>query len=139
MASIVPNENHPQETILHSLGGSEYFELSAGGSFETDDRDLLSNASIHPWLDVEYDVEETEDFTVARPSLDPEDDALSSENDPSFDIERVRAAHNAAIGVDDHTALAVESGLDQNEAVTSDDDKVAFTFAADDTEDEVED
>ena len=131
MAQIVPNENHPQENILHSLGGSDYFELSPGGSFECDDRFVLSNAEAHPWLDVEYEVVEVEDRSEDRPTLDPADDALSYE---------YYVAHEddpPAAPAEDNTALAVESGLDQTEAVTSDDDKVAFTFAADDT-DEVE-
>lgn len=56
MATIRPNDNAPGDTVRFLLG-SEEFELAPGGSYETDNRLILSDAEVHPWLNVSYEDE----------------------------------------------------------------------------------
>lgn len=53
MAKILPNEKHPNETVLHGLA-NESFKLTAKGNYETDNPITIANAEAHPWLTVEY-------------------------------------------------------------------------------------
>jgi len=135
MAKIVPSDLAPAEAVHYSLGAVE-FDLggkSDAKSFETTDRAALSNAESHPWLTVEYDEAEAIDPAFYAPKVRPEDDVLSEfgprAND-AFDPEKVKAAlEDARAGR--VAPLAVESGTDQSEEVTS--GPVAETLAADDS------
>jgi len=60
MAKISPSELHPAETIVHTLA-NEQFKLTAKGTYETDDPIVISNAEVHPWLNVEYDAVEPDE------------------------------------------------------------------------------
>jgi hypothetical protein len=53
MAKIVHSDLAPDELVHYSFGGAE-FDLggSAKKSFESDDREVISNAQAHPWLTV---------------------------------------------------------------------------------------
>ena len=52
MATILPSDLAPAEQVHYSVAGAE-FDLDAGGTFETDDEEVLRNADAHPWLKVE--------------------------------------------------------------------------------------
>ncbi len=54
MAKITQGELAPAEKVVYTLA-NEQFELTAKGSYETDDPIVISNAIAHPWLDVEFD------------------------------------------------------------------------------------
>lgn len=53
MAKITHSELAPAEKVVYTLA-NEQFELTAKGSYESDDPIVLSNAEVHPWLSVEY-------------------------------------------------------------------------------------
>lgn len=126
MATVVPSDLAPAEDLLYILGGVD-FELGVGGSYETDDRDVLANAEVHPWLKVEYDESEAP-ITRFRPgTVAPEDDVLGKANSIAFDPEEVQKAADAA-AAEVTNPVAIEAGLDQGEVVAS--GGVAFTHAA---------
>lgn len=71
MATITLNDEAPRNEgpIRFSIGtSSEAFELEAGKSFETDDYDLVSSASVHPWLTVEASKEEPAEVETPEPA-----------------------------------------------------------------------
>lgn len=53
MAKITHSELAPAEKIVYTLA-NEQFELTAKGTYDTDDAIVLGNAEAHPWLSVEY-------------------------------------------------------------------------------------
>lgn len=53
MATISHSDLAPSEKVHYSLAGGE-FDLTAKGSYETDDELLISNAQAHPWLKVDF-------------------------------------------------------------------------------------
>lgn len=82
MAEIVLTDAAPTDdgTILFGLATGS-FELDSGGSFKTDDRALLGEAEVHPWLEVKYDDAEVSQPTFRESSsVAPEDDVLSAQN-----------------------------------------------------------
>jgi hypothetical protein len=127
MATIVPNDSAPADLSTVSLA-NEVLDLS-GGSVESEDREVLAAAEVHPWLAVEYpEVEANEAEAVRVESVRYEDDALSAPNSVAFDPDEVRAVEDAkrevALG-----RTALEAGLDQGEPVVE--GGVAYTLAAD--------
>lgn len=127
MATIRTNDHAPDEAAKYILP-LETFELGPGGSYETDNRNTLSNAEVHPWLEVEYpEVKELGSALESR-SVPPEEDAYSAlgprANEP-FDpaaIERDRVGGRAV------APTAIDSGLDQGESQTE--GRIAVTLAA---------
>ena len=131
MATIVPSKLHPDEEVLHQLA-QDSFKLDAGGSYETEDRGVISNAVAHPWLDVEYPDVKVEGHY--RPNaVDPDKDVLSAETSIAFDPEEIEKALAEANEVE-AAPVAIESGLDQDKDISR--GGVAFTLAADDTDEE---
>jgi hypothetical protein len=132
MANVVPSELAPDEAQTYSLGNVT-FELATGDSYETDDREVIANAVVHPWLNVEY-AEGEEPVSRFRPgTVAPEDDALGTAQSIAFDPEAVEAAAaeaEAAVA----NPVAIEAGLDQGEPVEK--GGIAFTHAADDAPEE---
>jgi hypothetical protein len=112
MATIRPNDNAPAEEV-HYVLPTESFDLAAGGTYETDDRLLLTAAQDHPWLTVEYP--EVEAVSVERPSTSVpyQEDPYSEYNDDSNDPEVAAAAERAKYETTIEP-LAVDSGLNQS-------------------------
>lgn len=136
MATIRPNDNAPQETVHYILSAGDPFDLDTGGSFESDDRLLLSAAEDHPWLTVEYpQVAEADIFVPPSRSVPYREDPFSEYNDYSNDPARAAAAEREKYAGVAANPLAVDAGLDQGEAVTVA-DRVDVTLAAADTTDE---
>lgn len=129
MAKIVANENAPAENAVYSVPGAE-FTLKQGGSYSTDDRAVLVEAEIHPWLSVEYDKSEAPQPAFRPDTVSPADDALSAEHSEAFDPKAVARDRELVLG-DGSTGggTAIDAGLDQDEVVTAGD--VAVTLAAD--------
>ena len=129
MATIVPSKQHPDEEVLHQLA-QDSFKLDSGGSYETDDRAVISNAIAHPWLEVEYPDLEVE--AHYRPdSIEPSKDALGADKSIAFDPDKIaEALEEAEEAVE--SPVAIESGLDQDREVEK--GGIAFTLAADDTD-----
>lgn len=128
MATIRPNDIAPSEEVKYILS-TDTFDLAAGGSVESTDRKILTDAEAHPWLKVEYP--ETEKFDFQRPShsVPYEDDALAALNSVAFDPEEIRKTEQAK--VDAFTGghpLAVDAGLDQGDEETAGD--ISVTLAA---------
>ncbi len=131
MATIVPSKLHPDEEVVHQLA-QDSFKLDAGGSYETDDRAVISNAVVHPWLDVEY--ADTEIEAHYRPdSVEPSKDVLGAAQSVAFDADAIAAVLEEYAEVEENR-VAIESGLDQDKRVEK--SGIAFTLAADDTNDE---
>lgn len=131
MATIRPNDNAPAEEAKYILP-TVTFDLAAGGSFETDDRAALAAAEAHPWLEVEYDAAEEANYSRPERSVPYNQDYLSAVNSVAFDMEAVREAEEAKLGVEAQP-LAVDAGLDQDKLKTvgRGDQKVSLTLAAD--------
>lgn len=135
MARILPNDLAPDEVVHYSFAGVE-FDLGAGDAYETEDRQVLGNADVHPWLTVEYPQVEVIGGEVRRTLADrPDLDALSgmgpNANDP-YDPEKI-AATEAAKAEARKNPVALDAALDQGTpvAVESADRHVAVTLAAD--------
>lgn len=117
MATIRPNDNAPAEDVKY-IFPTATFDIASGGSYETDDRAILSAAEDHPWLDVEYP-EVPEEVAVTREpkSVPYQDDVLAAVNSKAFDLDLVRQAEEEKTAVfADH--LAIQAGLTQTEPVT---------------------
>jgi hypothetical protein len=130
MATIKPSELAPDEVVHYSFAGVE-FDLggSAKQSFDSDDRAVITNAAGHPWLAVEYPAADTLTATF-RDQLAPEDDGQSAVNTKAFDVALAQATLDAqAEGA--QSKVAIQAGLDQGEAVTTDTGGIAQTIAAD--------
>lgn len=132
MATIVPSKLHPDEEVTHQLA-QDSFQLGGGSdSYETDDRGVIANAIAHPWLEVEYSDVEVEGHY--RPdTIKPSEDVLGAEQSIAFDPDEIAAALEEATEVEE-SGVAIESGLDQDKSV--EEGGIAFTLAADDTNDE---
>lgn len=129
MAKIVLSDTAPSDAKSFSLANSN-FEVP----HETDESLVLSNAAVHPWLNVEYEKVEAISGVFIDRSVAAKDDAMSAENSVANDPEAVRKfAEEQAVAFG--RPLAVEAGLDQDKAKTvgKGDDKVAITLAADET------
>lgn len=131
MAKIVLSDDAPNEAVHFSLANVE-FDLD-GGAYESNDPDVLANASAHPWLEVEYEAEEVIGGVVGNP-LAPEDDVLSRVNSVAFDPEAIREVEEAKGAAADHRT-ALDAGKDQDEVVEvrAGDLVIAETLAADKT------
>jgi hypothetical protein len=133
MAAIVPSDLAPEEQVHYSFAGAE-FDLAPGGSFETADRTILTNAEAHPWLDVDYP-EADESIAVFRGgSLPPSQDALSMVNSVAFDREEIEKVEQTKIEAIT-TPTALDAGKDQGEVIFSG-RVVAETLAADEVAEE---
>ncbi len=127
MATILPNEHAPSESVRYLLANAD-FELAGGGSYDTDDRAVLGAAEAHPWLKVKYPEVDEALYEAVQRSVPYEDDVLAAPNSIAFDPEEIRKAEEAkrvAFGA----PLAVDSGLDQDKAKKV--GPVAVTLAAD--------
>lgn len=128
MATIRPNEHAPGEDVTYILPTAT-FELGADGEYETDDRGAISAAVDHPWLEVEFpEVDETL-YQAPSKRVPYEDDPLSELNDHSNEPYAVEESERSKYG-GSVAPLAVESGLNQTEAVTDESARVDFTLAA---------
>lgn len=132
MATIRPNDNAPDEAVKY-IFPLEAFDLVPGDEFKTDDRNTLSAAEAHPWLDVEYEEFPELSETPARKGVPYEDDVLTSPNSIAFDPEEVLKARAEFQAIDD-SRTALDAGLDQGEVVEK--GGVAQTLAADEAQDE---
>lgn len=126
MATIRPNENAPDSPVKYLLGSVE-FDLSPGGEYETDDRTAISDASVHPWLDVELPVSEELSVERTSKSVPYADDVLAAVNSQAFDPDKV---HEMLMNRqrENDARVAIEAGLDQGESV--EEGGVAVTLAA---------
>lgn len=56
MARISKSDKAPEAEVQFSLGPAAAFSLGgADATYETDDRDAIGEAIVHPWLNVEFD------------------------------------------------------------------------------------
>lgn len=126
-ATLSLSADAPNEAITFSLG-QETFDLSPGESVEVDNADVVSNAIVHPWIDVTQPDAEVY-ISEAHKTLAPEDDALRQEGqllDPN-DPDEVRKAEEAKSNVVPGTvAPAVEV-----EETTQDAEPFNFGFGDD--------
>jgi hypothetical protein len=126
MAKIVLSDKAPKDAKHFSLANAE-IEVP----FETDDPQILGDADVHPFLDVERDPVDVIAGVLANP-LDPKDDVLSRANSVANDPDAVRAAaEERAAVVENVTAL--DASLDQKKVseIKTGDLTVAETVAAD--------
>jgi hypothetical protein len=103
MATISNSDLAPDEQVHYSVAGAE-FDLDPGGTFETDDEQVLANAQAHPWLKVE------------RPVVEPGDDG-----GPVVEVRYPATAIDAGL----------DQKVEQFEGA---EDQVAETLAADDAQ-----
>lgn len=128
MASrIVASDKCPEGVVEFSLGPD-----TITVPHETSKAELLSNASVHPWLKVEADAK-----AVNPPSmlsrLAPEDDAMSAVNSIANDPKAVAAEHKRRFGdVEGGIGVSIDANLNQNAQhfEGTGDQKVAKTIAA---------
>lgn len=131
MATIRPNENAPEQEVHYSLPTVD-FDLSGDGSYETNDRQVITDALVHPWLAVEFDEVDTVVYQRPEKSVPYKDDVLSAFNSKANDPEEVRKTEEAKYS-ETAQPLAVEAGLDQGTAEVID-NRVAVTLAAEDSD-----
>jgi len=129
MAKIVKAAEAPKDVKTFSLANAEVDVAS--GSFETDDREVLANASAHPWLTVEVEKEETFGAGYREVSVDPDKDVLGAkQGQVAFDKDAIRKTEEAKaenLG----TLVGIEAGLKQSKKVVEGD--IALTLAADES------
>lgn len=138
MPRVLPSEAHPDETVRHALGSAEPFDLGPGGVYESDDREVIANATAHPWLTVEFEEQQVLQGRYREPSVSPQDDVLGSARSVAFDPEAIREAEENKVLADERR-LGIDAGLDQGESHEA--GGIATTLAAaddvaDDTPDE---
>jgi hypothetical protein len=140
MAKISHSDLAPDEAVHYDLAGVE-FDLggSGGSSFETDDRTVLANAQIHPWLTVEYEKEvliagRIRSGLSDHPELDPLSDQHPNAKE-AFDADAIKAVEESKVEAD-MSHLAVDANLDQGEEQSVGDERtgeIAVTLAADES------
>lgn len=69
MATITLNADAP-DNVKFILGNTD-FELDRGGSYETDDREVLADAKAHAYLTVKDTVEKEPDTAPAEAEVAP--------------------------------------------------------------------
>lgn len=85
MATITFNGLQPaDQEDFHFVFANGGFDLTAKGSYETDDPTLIANAAVHPWLSVAY------------PQVDPADAVVPDPNDPHQSPEADHLSVNAS-------------------------------------------
>jgi hypothetical protein len=129
MAKIVLSDKAPEGAKFFSLASDE-IEVP----FETNDSEILSNAGVHPWLKVERDEVEVDDFEAPARLVFPADDPANSlANDPEAVAEERERRE-----VEFSQPTAIDAGLDQGEVefVGDEDHEVAVTLAADESRDD---
>lgn len=137
MATIRPNDNAPAEEMKVILPTAT-FDLSQGGTYETDDRNVLADAEAHPFLTVEHPEQDAEAaVTRESDSVPYADDYLAAPNSKAFDTEEVQRVESDK-REDVSSRLAVDAGLNQSKAETvgEGDHEIAVTLAADDSTDD---
>lgn len=119
MANVVLSDLAPNEKVRFLLAGEE-IELggNAKKSFETDNPEVIANATVHPWLNVEA---VSADVIVRyRPgTVDPKQDPLSAEGPNArlpFDEKAVAEFEDSK--VQDFNPVAIEAGVDQDKSVS---------------------
>ena len=126
MATIRPNDHAPAEDVRYTFPTAD-IDLGPGGSYETDERDVLSAADVHPWLTVEYPVLDEADIPHRDPFVPFDEDPLGGLNaNVPFDLDEVIKAEAAKL--DEYQPLAVAPQLDQSEPVVE--GGIARTIAA---------
>lgn len=128
MAKIVLSDAAPSESVHFSFAAVE-FDLSGKKSYKTDDLEVISNATAHPWLSVELDEGVSVDPEYVD-QIDPKDDPLSAVNQKANDPAAIKAAKDEA-AAEEANPVAIDAGETQTEVVTTGD--VAETLAADPT------
>jgi hypothetical protein len=139
MAQIVPSKQAPDFEVGYALPGTKLveFKLKPGGSYKTDDRGVLAEASTHPWLQVEYDASEAPVYSFRPDTISSGEDALSSENSEAFEPKFVKRDLDGVLGTRDDTGTAIQAGLDQDKK--SKIDGINQTLAADAADSNVRD
>jgi hypothetical protein len=132
MAKIVLSDLAPAEQVHFSFSGVE-FDLSGKKTYESDDSSVLTNAEVHPWLDVKYEAADVVQGEF-HDQLAPEDDPFSSKGgSKANDPEAARIELESRWDLQDHTdepvRVAIDAGLMQTEVVVT--GGVAETLAAD--------
>lgn len=112
MAKIVAAEEIPAEGDVTFTLAAGSFDLGADG-YETDDRQLISEAAVHPWLNVEYDESEAPVAAFRPGTVPPEEDALSTQNSVAFDEDLVAKARAEALGETEETEDQAEPTTDE--------------------------
>jgi hypothetical protein len=127
MAKIVLSDAAPSESIHFSFSAVE-FDLKGKQTYKTDDLEVITNATVHPWLDVTPDEGLTSEPQYVD-QIDPKDDPLSAVNQQANDPKAIKAADEKA--AEAANPVAIDAGLNQTKSVTTGD--VAETLAADPT------
>jgi hypothetical protein len=130
MATIVPSKEAPSEDVVYGFAATDSFTLGPNGSFETDDRQAIAEAQVHPWLTVEVEKGTSGKGNYRDDSVAPKDDALSAQNSIAFDPEEVEKANKAAEG-QETAPVAIDAGLKQT--TKKKEGGIAETLAADPT------
>lgn len=124
MAQIVPSDQAPQEKVHYGLANFN-FDLDAGGTFETEDPQLIAAAQSHPWLDVKLpEPKELSEVPVYR-HVKPEDDPLTA-------VGAARLNNDEGLtdsGGQQINPVAINAALDQDKKVEND-GGIAETLAA---------
>lgn len=131
MAKIVHSSLAPSEAVTYSLGNTS-FEIDGSkktAAYETDDPTVLSDARVHPWLDVVVEkVDQVEGLLANR--LDPTKDPLSAQHENA----RLSTSADAAREFQEKqveelgSPVAIQAGLDQKKVVKA--GPVSETLAA---------
>lgn len=127
MAKIVHSDLAPEGKITYNIG-QVTFDLTASGSYESDDPAVISSALSHPWLKVEYDKATVIEPHFRSVGVPPADDALAGVNSVAFDPKEIQKALDAAAEVE-VAQTAIDAGEDQGEVIVE--GGVAQTLAAD--------
>jgi hypothetical protein len=119
MATIVPSDQAPAEAVHFTFGTAEFDLGGRTKTYKTDDPEVISNASAHPWLTVQ--VEEVPIIQGAYvEQIAPKDDPFTLEgginaNDPKL----AQAAEEAKAEERGDTLVAIDAGKTQTDAVTT--------------------
>lgn len=132
MAKIVFSKDAPSGEPVHFTFPEGEFDLGGKSkSYTSKDRALLSSASSHPWLTVEYDPAEEYAGGFIDTQVRPEDDALSAVGPNAgiaFDPKEIKKIEDAKAEARGENLVAIDAGLDQDAKTSA--GPVAETVAA---------
>lgn len=111
MATISHSDLAPAEEVHYSVAGAE-FDLTAEGTYETDNAEVIANARAHPWLEVEVAEVASDDTVYAEVRLPATAiDAGLNQKEPEYE------------GADDEVAETLAAEEEQgDEPIVVDDD-----------------
>jgi hypothetical protein len=110
MPTIVPSSNAPSEPVHYSFAMAEFDLGGKIKTYKTDSADVISCASVHPWLEIQYEPQEIVKGAYIE-QIAPKDDPMSGVGSLANDPKAAQADEDAkaAARADAESASAAQA------------------------------